>query len=169
MRKSNIIESSLSEIAFLLVFVVLITNVIIINKQVESNDNDSEILFPIPSEILFDSGKAILKENAQVELIKISNEIKDILKKEKNYKNWEIRIEGHTDNRPISTYRYKSNWDLSSARAISVVRFFVNNDVFQPDELQAMGYGDTKKLVDNNSPENMQKNRRVEIKLIKRN
>jgi len=169
MRKSNIIESTLSEIAFLLVFVVLITNVIIINKQVESIDNDSEIPFPIPSEILFDSGKAILKKNAQVELIKISNEIKDILKKETNFINWEIRIEGHTDNRPISTYRYKSNWDLSSARAISVVRFFVNNDVFQPDELQAMGYGDTKKLVENNSPENRQQNRRVEIKLIKRN
>jgi len=168
MKKSNIIEFTLSEIAFLLVFVVLIIYFISIPKKEEKKIDESEILFPIPSEILFDSGKAILKENAQVELIKISNEIKDILKKETNYKNWEIRIEGHTDNRPISTYRYKSNWDLSSARAISVVRFFVNNNIFQPDELQAMGYGETKPLVTNTSPENMQKNRRVEIKLINR-
>lgn len=161
MKKSTIVESSLSEIAFLLVFIILITNVIIIDKQV--------IPFNIPGEILFDSGKAILKKNSKIELIKISNEIKTIMKKESNYKNWEIRIEGHTDNRPISTYRYKSNWDLSSARAISVVRFFVSNDIFQPDELQAMGYGDTKQLVKNDSSENMHKNRRVEIKLIKRN
>jgi chemotaxis protein MotB len=168
MKKSNIIEFTLSEIAFLLVFVVLIIYFISIPKKEEKKIDESEILFPIPSEILFDSGKAILKENAQVELIKISNEIKDILKKETNYKDWEIRIEGPTDNRPISTYRYKSNWDLSSARAISVVRFFVNNNIFQPDELQAMGYGETKPLVTNTSPENMQKNRRVEIKLINR-
>ena len=103
MKKSNIIEFTLSEIAFLLVFVVLIIYFISIPKKEEKKIDESEILFPIPSEILFDSGKAILKENAQVELIKISNEIKDILKKETNYKDWEIRIEGPTDNRPIST------------------------------------------------------------------
>lgn len=161
MKKSSIIESSLSEIAFLLVFVILITNIIIIDKQV--------IDFNIPGEILFDTGNDILKENARIELIKISNQIETIMEKETNYKKWEIRIEGHTDNRPILTYRYKSNWDLSSARAISVVRFFVSNNIFQPDELQAMGYGDTKPLEKNDTPENMQKNRRVEIKLIKRN
>ena len=160
MKKSIIIETSLSEIAFLLVFVILITNIIILKKQI--------VDFNLPGEILFDTGKAELKENAKTELVKISNEIKAILEEESSYQNWEIRIEGHTDNRPISTNRYESNWELSSARAISVVRFFVNNNIFKPDNLQAMGYGETKPMELNNTPENMQKNRRVEIKFIRR-
>lgn len=167
MKKTNIIEFSLSEIAFLLVFIVLIIYFITIPKKEEPKKDESEILFPIPSEILFDTGDAKLKEEAKIELSKISNEILNVIET-KQYENWEIRIEGHTDNRPISTYCYESNWDLSSARAISVVQYFVNQSIFLPDRLQAMGYGETKPLVDNTSSENMQKNRRVEIKLINR-
>ena len=167
MKKTNIIEFSLSEIAFLLLFIVLIIYFISIPKNKVHKIDESETLFPIPSEILFDTGDAKLKEEAKKELSKISSEILNVIET-KHYSNWEIRIEGHTDNRPISTYCYESNWDLSSARAISVVQYFVSQGIFPPDRLQAMGYGETKPLVSNTSSENMKKNRRVEIKLINR-
>ncbi|HIP43101.1 MAG TPA: flagellar motor protein MotB [Aquifex aeolicus] len=79
-----------------------------------------------------------------------------------------IDIEGHTDNRPISTSIFPSNWELSVARAISVIRVFVNQCGYPQDKLTAVGFADTKPIADNNTPLGRQKNRRVEfcIKLI---
>ena len=74
-------------------------------------------------------------------------------------------MEGLTDNVPIHTARFPSNWELSIARAVSVVKYFADAGNINPQRLSAVGYGETRPLVPNNSPANRTKNRRVEIVL----
>ena len=124
----------------------------------------NERVINIPGYILFDSGKAELKWNAQTFLAKVADHIKEIIK---NDPNWQIRIEGHTDNIPIHNSRFASNWELSTARALSIVKFFIRNGYFKPDQMQIMGYGEFKPVVPNDTPSHRQMNRRVEIILYK--
>ncbi len=79
-----------------------------------------------------------------------------------------IEVEGHTDNRPISTPRYPSNWELSLARAVSVVRLFTQECGYPEEKLVAVGYADTRPIADNATPQGRMKNRRVEfcVKLV---
>ena len=157
----------------LLVFFVFF---FIISSQYELLQQEvmqANLLFPdlnektisIPSEILFESGEADLKEGAEKALDLIAQSIKDSFQLDLG---WEIRIEGHTDNIPINNSEFPSNWELSTARAISVVRIFIENDHFLPSQLQAMGFGEYKPIVDNYSVENRRKNRRVDIKINKK-
>jgi chemotaxis protein MotB len=76
-----------------------------------------------------------------------------------------VRVEGHTDNVPIHTNRFPSNWELSIARAVSVVKYFVDVGNINPQRLSAVGYGESRPLVPNSSAANLAKNRRVEIVL----
>jgi chemotaxis protein MotB len=76
-----------------------------------------------------------------------------------------VRVEGHTDNVPIHTRRFPSNWELSVARAVSVVKYFVDIGKINPQRLSAVGYGESRPLVPNSSPANRARNRRVEIVL----
>lgn len=131
-------------------------------KTLESSPDLNEKTITIPSEILFQSGKAGLKEGAEKALDLIAKSIIDSFQLDLG---WEIRVEGHTDNVPISNSEFPSNWELSTARAISVVRVFIENDHFSPSQLQAMGFGEYKPIVKNDSPKNRKKNRRVEIKI----
>ena len=77
---------------------------------------------------------------------------------------WHILVEGHTDNQPISTPRYSSNWELSSARATSVTRYLIGRGI-RPQRLSAIGYADTRPLVSNDNEQERSKNRRVAIVL----
>jgi chemotaxis protein MotB len=77
-----------------------------------------------------------------------------------------VRVEGHTDNVPIHTPRFPSNWELSIARAVSVVKYFVDVGKINPQRLSAVGYGESRPLKPNNSPANLAQNRRVEIVLV---
>jgi len=77
--------------------------------------------------------------------------------------NGQLMVSGHTDDVPISTGRYRSNWDLSSARASSVVHYLLKNKLIAPGRISATGYADSRPLVPNNSAENRATNRRVEI------
>ena len=77
-----------------------------------------------------------------------------------------VRVEGHTDNVPIHTSRFPSNWELSIARAVSVVKYFIDVGKINPRRLSAVGYGDSKPLVPNDAPAARAKNRRVEIVLV---
>lgn len=77
-----------------------------------------------------------------------------------------IRVEGHSDDRPIATQQYPSNWELSSARATSVVRFFVDQGAVPPDHISALGYGEYRPVRPNNSIENRSQNRRVDIVIL---
>ncbi len=125
----------------------------------------NEKVISVPGEILFESGEAELRWLSHDTLMKIAIEIKNVIKDDDN---WQIRIEGHTDNVPIANNKYASNWELSTARALSIVKFFIRNGYFTADQLQIMGYGEFKPLVANDSEENRYKNRRVEIKISQR-
>ncbi len=124
----------------------------------------NEQVIIIPSEVLFGTGEALLKWESLRTLAQVARNIQGRIKGEPG---WQVRVEGHTDNIPILSGNYASNWELSSARALNVVRFFMDNNFFPPEQMQAMGYGEFKPLVLNNTPINRKKNRRVEIRLIK--
>jgi chemotaxis protein MotB len=112
-----------------------------------------------PSQILFDTASAQLKPQFQEILRKLGAELVKLPNT--------IQIEGHTDNRPISTPAFPSNWELSTARAASVKRFLINEFNYNPSKLLAVGYADTKPVAPNDSPENMAHNRRVEIVILR--
>lgn len=78
-----------------------------------------------------------------------------------------IMVEGHTDNTPIRTSRYPSNWELSTARATTVVRWLIERHNFQPRRLSAAGYGEYYPMVPNNTPDNQAKNRRVDLVILR--
>lgn len=107
----------------------------------------------------FDTGKAELKPNSKHILDSLAEKLKLIDK--------QIRIEGHTDNDPIHTSKFPSNWELSAARAVTVVRYFIEKHGFSPQKLSATGYGEYRPLMPNTSKENKAKNRRVDIVILK--
>ncbi len=113
------------------------------------------------SDLFFRSGEANLKPNTHATLNKIAELIK------KKFSNHLIRIEGHTDNLPIRSGQFPSNWELSSARACSVARYFIENSELKPNLIAAIGYADNKPLVPNTSEKNRKQNRRVEIVVLK--
>ncbi len=113
------------------------------------------------SDLFFRSGEATLKPNTY----KTLNKIADLIKKK--FANHLIRVEGHTDNLPIKSTVFPSNWELSSARACAVARFFIENKDMSPNLMAAIGYADNKPLVPNSSEANRKKNRRVEILVLK--
>ena len=102
----------------------------------------------------FESGKSELTEDMKQTLNKMTDVFKKIA--EKN----EIIVEGHTDDIPIKTKEFSSNWDLSTARATEVVKYLLNKD-FPPAKMGAIGYGSHRPIVPNTSPENRRRNRRV--------
>ena len=105
--------------------------------------------------VLFKSGTAEFTSGAEVALNKIGDLIKKI--------DLPIRVEGHTDDQRISTQRYRSNWELSAARAISILQYLVNKKGISPHRLSAVGYGEFQPLVPNQTPEQRARNRRVNI------
>ena len=117
--------------------------------------------FSFSDEILFDGSRAELK----VKGIKILMDIGDILQ-DWNRMYQRIQINGHTDNRPIHTERFSSNWELSSARAIAVLRLFVDRLNIDPQKLLATGYGEFHPVAGNETDLGRSKNRRIEIILV---
>lgn len=109
--------------------------------------------------ILFDSGKAILKPGGK-KVLEAAGQIYDTVFNP-------IVIEGHTDNVPINTNDYPSNWELSFFRAFSVVKYYITNRNYKPSRLSAMGYGEFKPLVQNDTRFNRSLNRRIEINIIR--
>jgi chemotaxis protein MotB len=113
------------------------------------------IQLTLDDKLLFGSGKAGLTTEGKALLVRVATIIRPF--------NRYIRVEGHTDNVPISTERYPSNWELSTARAIAVVKYLIEPGGIVPDRLSAAGYGDSKPRVPNDTTDNQSKNRRVEI------
>jgi chemotaxis protein MotB len=111
--------------------------------------------------VLFDSGRAHIKPDG----LKVLKQVSDVLNKVTDK---QIRIEGHTDNVPISTKlqdKFKTNWELSTARATTVVRYLIDQGGVQPQTLSAVGYADTRPIAPNDSEEGRSSNRRIEIVL----
>jgi len=77
-----------------------------------------------------------------------------------------VRVEGHTDDRPIQTAVYPSNWELSSSRATAVVRYYVGNRAIPPDRISALGFGEYRPIMPNTSVENRARNRRVDVVIL---
>jgi len=119
----------------------------------------SELLFPSASAQLQPEGRAELDKLAKT-LLEISREIPDDI-------DWVLRVDGHTDIRPIDTPEYPSNWELSTARALSVVRYLVSRGV-PPDRLVAAGFGPYQPIAEGSGPEAWARNRRIEFKLTER-
>ncbi len=119
------------------------------------------IVIRVLDKAFFDEGKAELKDGAKGALDKIVPIIKSV----DNH----VRIEGHTDNVPIKTNEFKSNWELSVRRATEVVRYFVEKRGLPPDRISATGYAEYRPIVQNNSPKNKSLNRRIEIIVVKSN
>lgn len=135
----------------------------IISSEIEVSYTPNYVKLTLRGEYLFDSGLAVLKEDA-IEAIKV---IASIIK-ESQYNNYDIQVEGHTDNRPINNGFYKSNRYLSAARAIAVEEELVDVHGFIPQKVSSTGYGEFHPIDTNDTPEGQAHNRRVEIKLLLR-
>ncbi|MBU1108782.1 MAG: flagellar motor protein MotB [Candidatus Riflebacteria bacterium] len=120
--------------------------------------SDQMIKIEIPSNVLFESGSAQMRRGAEDVLMALVPVIGTI----DNY----VRIDGHTDDMPTRSANFPSNWELSTARACSVVRFFIDKMQQDPARFSAQGYGEYRPKVPNTSEENREINRRVEMIIL---
>ena len=125
-----------------------------LDREVEIQLQDNGVMFRIQAPFLFGSGLAVLRDEPRNVLEELS-----VLFKKFPYL---IRIEGHTDSIPINSARYPSNWELSSARAVTVARYFQGLGL-PPERIAATGYGEYHPIGDNSKAQGREKNRRVEI------
>ncbi|MCK7551648.1 peptidoglycan -binding protein [Marinobacter goseongensis] len=123
--------------------------------------------FLLPSELLFASGSADLGEEGQRKLDKLAGVLLDVVERIPDDIDWILRIDGHTDRVPINTPRFPSNWELSTARAVAVVRYLAEQGV--PERrMVAAGFGEFFPVADGTSADALQQNRRIELKLTDR-
>ncbi|MBV9427259.1 MAG: peptidoglycan -binding protein [Bradyrhizobiaceae bacterium] len=123
--------------------------------------------FVFQSEVLFDTGSAALRPEGKVELDKLATALAELEKQIPPEIAWVLRIDGHTDVRPISSPQFPSNWELSSARAISVVQYLISKGI-SPQRLVAAGFGEFQPLDAAQTEDAYRRNRRIELKLTER-
>lgn len=138
------------------------------NEYIKENNLESSItlrlderglLVRFMDDVLFDSGKADLTPKAR----EIINKVAEIIRQ--NDKN--IRVEGHTDNVPINTFRFPSNWELSTTRAVNVVKYLIEEEGIEAKRMSASGYSDQHPVDDNSTSGGRQKNRRVDMVILR--
>jgi chemotaxis protein MotB len=129
-----------------------------LGDEVSVQLSDKEIIFMIREKVTFSPGEAELLSSFEPVL----NKIAGIIKKSPSFR---VDIIGHTDNIPIHTARFPSNWELSVARAASVLKYFINIHALEPSRLSIKGNADQKPIAPNDTPDNRSQNRRVEIRL----
>lgn len=129
-----------------------------LNNVISASRTERGVVLVLQESILFHSGEADILDTAKPFLSKIGG----LLSINPN----NVKVEGHTDSKPMSSFRYPSNWELSGARASSVVRFLINEYQFDMSRFSIVGYGETQPIEPNTSSENMKKNRRVEIVIL---
>ncbi|APF24647.1 flagellar motor protein MotB [Clostridium butyricum] len=132
-----------------------------LNTTIDIAQDENGVVLQLRDNILFESGKADLIDGSSEILDKINTLISTLPNS--------IVIEGHTDNVPISTSIYKDNWDLSTARASNVLRYFTQLKGQDPTRFSAAGYGEYRPKVDNSTDENRAQNRRVNILIVSNN
>jgi len=132
------------------------------NKELQDiitiEDNERGVIVELKDNILFESASSQLKADSRAVLDKVSELLASI--------DNDILVEGHTDNVPINTYDFPSNWELSADRAVNVVRYFVEEKGLDPTRFSASGYGEYHPVAPNDTYENKAKNRRVNILII---
>ncbi len=129
------------------------------NRQVKVEMLAKGLVITFVSEVLFDSGKAKLRDDSLPKLDKVAGVLNTTVA------DLNVGIEGHTDNEPIRKSGWKTNWELSSARALSVLHYLSEKNVNEP-RMAAIGYGEYKPVASNDSKSGRQKNRRVEIVIL---
>ncbi|MFH1996172.1 MAG: OmpA family protein [Candidatus Omnitrophota bacterium] len=122
--------------------------------------NARGLVITMTNDILFDSGKAKLKESSHQVLDKVADVIKIKLPQR------DVGVEGHTDNEPIKHSGWKSNWELSTNRATNVLHYLIENAGMDPRNLAAIGYGENRPIASNDTKEGRSRNRRVEIIIL---
>jgi chemotaxis protein MotB len=123
--------------------------------------------FVFQSEVFFDAGQAVLKPEGRVEIDKIASALLDVEKRIPADIAWVLRVDGHTDVRPIASTQFPSNWELSSARAIAVVQYLISKGI-SPQRLVAAGFGEFQPLDPERTEDAFRRNRRIELKLTER-
>jgi chemotaxis protein MotB len=134
----------------------------VIARTVRVREDERGLIITLASDAFFDPGSAIILKDTRPILKKIASIINEV----PNY----VRIEGHTDNNPVkpeAKHGYETNWELSSARSVNVVRFFAEREDIAQKRLSAVAFGETRPVDDNNTPEGRAYNRRVDIILLK--
>lgn len=129
------------------------------SNTIQLEENEKGITIHILDEVLFAPAQAGLNENSKIVLNRLAEVIKDLPN--------DIRIEGHTDNVPINTARYPSNWHLSVDRALSTAYYLIKEDGLDPDKVSILGYAEYRPIAPNDTPENRAKNRRVDLVILK--
>jgi chemotaxis protein MotB len=127
------------------------------DKQVKLQMMEKGLVITVVGDLLFDSGKAKIRHEAYPLLDKVASVLKD------NMAGFNIGIEGYTDNVPIRHSGWKSNWELSTARSLSVLHFLVKEKGISPQRLSAIGFGEYRPVTSNDTREGRKLNRRVEI------
>lgn len=130
-----------------------------LEKSITLKLDERGLLIRFLDTVLFDSGKADIKNEAKYIIEMISDVIKESDKS--------IRVEGHTDNVPINTGRFPSNWELSTTRAVNVVKYIIELKDIEPWRISAAGYGEYHPIDTNDTSEGKQRNRRVDIVILK--
>lgn len=130
------------------------------DKQVSLKMMDKGLVITFVADILFDSGKAKIRTEAYQTLDKVAVVLNE------NVPDLNVGIEGHTDNQPIKFSGWKSNWELSTQRALSVLHYLVDERGVSPDRISAIGYGEYQPVASNDTREGRKLNRRVEIVIL---
>jgi chemotaxis protein MotB len=139
-------------------------------KEALAGQKDIQIVgdrFVFQSEVLFPSSSADLQPAGMEQLAQVGRRLVEIARTIPPDIAWVIQVDGHTDNRPIRTDIFPSNWELSAARAISVVKFLHSQGIAN-ERLVAAGYGEHQPIGPNNTPQERERNRRIELKLTNR-
>jgi len=139
-------------------------------QSILGNREDIKIVgdrFIFQSELLFDSASANLQSEGMKKLKQIGLTLKETTNEIPKNIDWIIQVEGHTDKRPINTNQYPSNWELSTARANSVLKLLLDLG-FEPNRLSAAGYGEFYPIAIGDELKILQQNRRIELKLTSR-
>jgi chemotaxis protein MotB len=123
--------------------------------------------FVFQSEVFFDTGQAILRPEGRAELDKLASALTELDKQIPGEIAWVLRVDGHTDIRPTTGATFRTNWDLSAARAISVVQYLIGRGV-SPQRLVAAGFGEFQPIDPDRTEEAFSRNRRIELKLTER-
>lgn len=130
------------------------------DKQVRLQMMEKGLVITFVADVLFDSGKASIKSEGYPILDKVAVVLKE------NVPQLNVGIEGHTDNEAIKYSGWKSNWELSTARALSVLHYLIDNRGISPERVSAIGYGEYRPVASNETREGRRFNRRVEIVII---
>jgi len=123
--------------------------------------------FVFQSEVFFDAGAAVVRPEGRAELDKLATALLELEKQIPTDVAWVLRVDGHTDVRPIASAAYPSNWELSAARAISVVQYLIGKGI-SPQRLVAAGFGEFQPLEAGQTEDAFRRNRRIELKLTER-